>query len=156
MRYNRQLLILTVLALSGCGQTSRSPGTRLPVPDYPSAQHRTVDQNEWAPYNWGHTKTTFDTPDSPATVRAWYQTTFPTLGWRAGDPRDFRVSNLIPTPQDPADLPLSMNPIVRQDMLLFEDPLAVCPDISTEIYSTSTADGGTHVEVHYSIGECFN
>jgi hypothetical protein len=123
-RYHWRIVLL-VFGLTSCGARP------LTVPLYPNAQHTTIDPQAREPYTWPHHLTTFDTVDSPETVRAWYQDTLQRMGWES-------------TPRNP-DHP---------DWLAFTDPQSGCTPISLAISTAPDEDGGTRVAVHYVVGVC--
>jgi len=134
MRQFRWLLSLLLVLLSGCtlpaAQNSRSEVVPLTVPVYPTARHSTSTPLVLTPGVLSGTRTTFETTDSPDTLRAWYTTTLHSMGW-------IDVINMTD----------------NQDMIMFFDSRG-CPRAHVKIDWDVPTNGITPVVIDYQIGAC--
>jgi hypothetical protein len=76
------IIAFFVLLLHGCAQKPAEPIRILAIPHYPGARILSIDPA--APGStpgFTYHKTVFETPDSPATVLAWYDKAMLAEGW---------------------------------------------------------------------------
>jgi hypothetical protein len=85
MRQIRRLLFLVLLSLSGCAPSSSDTQTAVavaPFPAYPNIVQGTGSQTWLSETTTLATlRTTFETEDSPAVIRAWYEALLRQQGW---------------------------------------------------------------------------